>query len=77
MIQDLVGKDIKADQLDIAIKHSFGTRLTFPSNGSVASTFNFGVSANVRYFFTDLFGVYVEVGYPAAGIAIAGIALKF
>lgn len=75
MISDLVGKEIGSNKLDLAAKLSLGTRLDFEN--PLTLRFDWGTSVTARYFFTEKFGVYAEVGYPAMGNLIAGVALKF
>lgn len=82
MIGDLVEEDIEQDKLDIALKTSFGIRLdilqhNLANNYKPKAYFDFGVSAQLRYFFTESFGVYTEVGYPAMGGLVVGMAFKF
>ncbi len=75
MISDLVGKEIGSDKLDLSVKPSAGVRLDF--GNTFVPRFDWGMSLNARYFFTENIGVYLEAGYPAMGNVIVGGAIKF
>ena len=44
---------------------------------TIPSKFYWGTSAGARYFFTDLLGVYAELGWSATTFINAGLTLKF
>lgn len=76
MISDLTGADIAADKLDLAFKLALGAKTDIPGSSSLFS-FDYGCSLTARYFLTEKFGIYAEVGYPAMGFLVVGGALKF
>ncbi len=75
MIADLTGANMAADKLDISVKHTLGFR-TFLTN-PVVTGFDFGIAANLRYYFTNSFGVYVEAGVFSSRSLVVGLAFKF
>lgn len=67
LIADKTGKDIHADKLDIYAGVSVGSGFaaTFYTNETHIFPIAWGgAHAGARYYFTDKFGVNLEVGYP-------------
>ena len=67
LIADKTGKDIHADKLDVyaGVNAGSGVAVAFYSNTNHIFPIAFGgVQAGARYYFTEKFGVNLEVGYP-------------
>jgi outer membrane immunogenic protein len=80
LIDDKVSKDIHGDKLDIYAGLNVGSGVAFlhaPSYGEndIAVLLFGGFQTGARYFFTERFGVNLEVGYGKSFIN-AGITLK-
>lgn len=68
LIADKTGKDIHSDKLDVYAGLNVGTGIAAifwgNGNGSAVRALAFGgFQAGARYYFTDKFGVNLEVGY--------------
>jgi len=78
LIADKSGKDIHADKLDIYAGLNVGSGvgvLFFDNNTIVTPLVMFGPQVGARYFFTDKFGVNLELGY-GKNIVNGGIVFK-
>ena len=77
LIADKTGKDIHADKLDVyaGLNVGSGVAAVFYANETRIVPLAFGgVQVGARYYFTDKFGVNLEVGYPK--IVHGGIVFK-
>lgn len=78
LIADKTGKDIHADKLDIYAGANIGSGIgvLFYDNGTQITPLAFGgVHVGARYFFTEKFGVNLELGY-GKNIVNGGIVFK-
>lgn len=78
LIADKTGKDIHADKLDIYAGLNVGSGigiLFFDNNTLITPLVMFGPQVGARYFFTDKFGVNLELGY-GKNIVNGGIVFK-
>lgn len=78
LIDDKVSKDIHADKLDIYAGVNLGSGvalLNSPSENDVVVLLFGGFQTGARYFFTERFGVNLEVGYGKSFVN-AGITIK-
>lgn len=76
LIDDKSDKDIHADQLDIYAGISLGSGVSIlPEPGWVNALFFVGPHAGVRYYFTEKFGVNLELGYGKSFVS-GGVVLK-
>jgi len=78
LIADKTGKDIHADKLDIYAGLNVGSGigvLFFDNNTVITPLVMFGPQVGARYFFTDKFGVNLEIGY-GKNIVNGGVVFK-
>jgi hypothetical protein len=78
LIADKTGKDIHADKLDIYAGLNVGSGvgiLFFDNNTLITPLVMFGPQVGARYYFTDKFGVNLELGYGKS-IVNGGIVFK-
>ncbi|MDR2899968.1 MAG: hypothetical protein LBV20_00410 [Treponema sp.] len=53
---------------------NYGTDYTSDWSGGI---FTYGAFLGARYFFTDVFGAWLEIGYSSFQLGAAGLSLKF
>lgn len=78
LIDNKVSKDIHGDKLDLYAGLNIGSGvalLNSPNDNDVVVLLFGGFQAGARYYFTDRFGVNLEVGYGRS-LVNAGIVLK-
>jgi hypothetical protein len=80
LIADKTGKDIHSDKLDVYAGADLGSGIAaqFDGNGTHVIPIAFGgIHVGARYYFTDKFGVNLELGTPySKGFVNGGIVFK-